>query len=174
MSDITIRPVIEGDIPAICDIYNHYVRTATVTFDEVPTSREFWEHKREVVLGHGIPFLVAEGAGGDVLGYALGIPWSPKSAYRHTIENSIYLAPAAAGRGIGRRLLDAFLDGCRAAGLRQVIAVIADEGAEASLALHRRAGFADAGQLSRVGEKFGRALGVVFLQLELTPPEDRG
>lgn len=174
MNEITIRTVAASDIPRIVGIYNHYVRTATVTFDETDSTAEDWKAKAEKILAAGIPFLVAEGDDGTLFGYALGQQWSAKSAYRFTIENSIYLAPDAAGRGIGTRLLAAFLDASAAVGLRQVIAVIADEGADASLALHRRAGFVEAGHLTRAGEKFGRQIGVYFLQRELTPPAERG
>lgn len=166
MSELRVRPAADADLPTIRDIYNHYVRSSTVTFDEVESSVEDWQGKAIRIAAAGIPFLVAESEG-EVLGYALGQPWSAKSAYRFTIENSIYLAPSAAGRGVGWALLAVFLDSCREAGLRQVIAVIADRGAEASIALHRKAGFADAGRLFEVGEKFGDRLGVHFLQKAL-------
>lgn len=167
MSDLRVRPVADADLPAIRDIYNHYVRSSTVTFDEVESSAEDWASKAARISAAGIPFLVAETEGGELLGYALGQLWSAKSAYRFTIENSIYLAPSAAGRGVGWALLAVFLDRCREAGLRQVIAVIADQGADASIALHRKAGFVDAGRLGDVGEKFGMRLGVRFLQKAL-------
>lgn len=167
MSELRVRPVADADLPAIRDIYNHYVRSSTVTFDEVESTVADWEGKAARIADAGIPFLVAETAEGELLGYALGVPWSAKSAYRFTIENSIYLAPSAAGRGVGWALLAVFLDRCRDAGLRQVIAVIADRGAEASTALHRKAGFVDAGRLTEVGEKFGKRLGVLFLQKAL-------
>lgn len=167
MSELRVRPVADADLPAIRDIYNHYVRSSTVTFDEVESTVADWEGKAARIADAGIPFLVAETAEGELLGYALGVPWSAKSAYRFTIENSIYLAPSAAGRGVGSALLAVFLDRCRDAGLRQVIAVIADRGAEASTALHRKAGFVDAGRLTEVGEKFGERLGVLFLQKAL-------
>ncbi|MFD5215829.1 GNAT family N-acetyltransferase [Microbacterium sp. NPDC058345] len=167
MTGLRIRAVQDADLPAVCEIYNHYVRTSTVTFDEVETTVAAWTEKKSRIDAAGIPFLVAETDTAELLGYALGQPWSPKSAYRFTIENSIYLAPSAAGRGIGRALLAEFLTECRTAGLREVIAVIADQGADASVALHRRAGFDDAGALRRVGVKFGRDLGVVFLQRSL-------
>ncbi|MDT0156829.1 N-acetyltransferase family protein [Microbacterium sp. ARD32] len=166
MNALRIRPVTHADLPAIRDIYNHYVRTSTVTYDEVESTSAGWADKAARITGAGIPFLIAE-EGGVLLGYALGQPWSPKSAYRFTIENSIYLAPSAAGRGIGRALLAEFLDACRQAGLRQIIAVIADRGTDASLALHRRAGFVDAGRLTEVGEKFGEPQGVLLLQKTL-------
>ncbi|MGB3376840.1 MAG: N-acetyltransferase family protein [Microbacterium sp.] len=175
MSALRVRPVAEGDLPGIRDIYNHYVRTATVTYDEIESTAEDWAQKKAKIAAAGLPFLVAETDAGELLGYALGQPWSPKSAYRFTIENSIYLAPSAAGRGIGWALLAEFLDACRLAGLRQVIAVIADRGADASIALHRKAGFVDVGRLTEVGEKFGEMQGVYFLQKSLatiTPPEE--
>ncbi|MEV7631230.1 N-acetyltransferase family protein [Microbacterium sp. NPDC089318] len=167
MSELRVRPVADADLPAIRDIYNHYVRSSTVTFDEAESTVDDWEGKTARITAAGIPFLVAETTDGELLGYALGQPWSAKSAYRFTIENSIYLAPSAAGRGVGWALLAVFLDRCRAAGLRQIIAVIADRGAEASIALHRKAGFTDAGRLVEVGEKFGERLGVHFLQKSL-------
>ncbi|MEJ6555106.1 GNAT family N-acetyltransferase [Microbacterium esteraromaticum] len=167
MSGLRVREVTDADLPTIRDIYNHYVRSSTVTFDEVESVTDDWVAKAARIAEAGIPFLVAETADGELLGYALGQPWSAKSAYRFTIENSIYLAPSAVGRGAGWALLAVFLDRCREAGLRQVIAVIADSGAEASTALHRKAGFTDAGRLVEVGEKFGRRLGVLFLQKSL-------
>lgn len=173
MSGVTIRAVSDADIPAIRDIYNHYVRASTATYDEVESTGAMWAQKRARIESAGIPFLVAESADGEVQGYALGQPWSPKTAYRFTIENSIYLAPTAAGRGIGWALLAEFLDACRHAGLRQVIAVIADRGAEASIALHRKAGFVDAGHLKDVGEKFGMPLGVHLMQKALPQGGER-
>lgn len=167
MSGLRMRPVADADLPAIRDIYNHYVRSSTVTFDEVESTVDDWQGKAGRIAAAGLPFLVAETTDGELLGYALGQPWSAKSAYRFTIENSIYLAPSAAGRGVGWALLAVFLDRCREAGLRQVIAVIADRGAEASIALHRKAGFMDAGRLVEVGEKFGDRLGVLLLQKSL-------
>jgi phosphinothricin acetyltransferase len=167
MSTLRIRPMADADLPAIRDIYNHYVRTSTVTYDEVESTERSWAEKARRIEAAGIPFLVAETDDGEVLGYALGQPWSPKSAYRFTIENSIYLAPTAGGRGIGWALLAEFLDACRTVGLRQVIAVISDRGADASIALHRKAGFVDVGRLTEVGEKFGEPQGVFLLQKTL-------
>lgn len=164
------RDVDDADLLRIRDIYNHYVRTSTVTFDEDQADEEYWAHRKAELAARGLPFLVAVDDDGALLGYAFAKPWSPKSAYRFTVENSIYLAPEAAGRGVGSALLAAFVDACRAAGLRTVIAVIADRGAEASIALHRRAGFVDVGVLPEVGEKFGEALGVTLMRLALAGP----
>lgn len=162
-----VRTVADADIPRVSEIYNHYVRESTVTFDEVESTPAEWAAKAGRIVAAGLPFLVAETDAGELIGYALAQPWSAKSAYRYTVENSIYLAPGSAGQGYGWALLAEFLDACRAAGLREIVAVIADRGAEASVGLHRKAGFADAGRLTDVGEKFGERVGVVMLQLSL-------
>src|SRR6185312_11579491 len=111
------------------------------------------------------------GGGGFVCGFAYASPWRPKSAYRHTVEDTVYLSPGCTGRGIGSALLGTLLAGCAAAGARQVIAVIADTGSDASAALHRRFGFARAGLLSGVGRKHGLWIDTLLMQKEL---ESRG
>ncbi|MDQ4212310.1 N-acetyltransferase family protein [Microbacterium capsulatum] len=162
-----IRTVVEADLPAVRDIYNHYVRSSTVTFDEDESDLAFWEHKRDVLSVAGLPFLVAVDDVDVVLGYALVQHWRDKSAYRFSVENSIYLAPGAAGRGLGKALLEALLTESTKAGVREIIAVIEPTAATASIALHRRYGFVDAGHLRNVGIKFGRSLDVLFLQKSL-------
>ena len=162
-----IRPARAGDLAVIRDIYNHYVRTSTVTFDEEETELGVWEHKLALLAETGLPFLVAEDADGAVLGFAYAQHWRAKSAYRFSAENTIYLSPEAAGRGLGKALLEALLDASAAAGLHEIIAVIEPTAAGASIALHRRYGFVDAGRLRNVGIKFGRSLDVLFLQKSL-------
>ncbi|WP_424935368.1 MULTISPECIES: N-acetyltransferase family protein [Bacteria] len=165
---VQVRDVVPDDLAAISAIYNHYVRESVVTFDEEEGTPEDWAVKHAGLGEAGLPFLVAADAvSGRVLGYALVQPWRVKSAYRFTVEDSIYLSADAAGRGIGRVLLGALLEACAAAGLRQVIAVITAGGAEASIALHRRLGFVETGRLHDVGVKFGRPLGTVLLQKSL-------
>lgn len=163
-----IRPARTEDLAAIRDIYNHFVRTSTVTFDEEETALAVWEHKLELLAETGLPFLVAEGADAGVLGFAYAQHWRAKSAYRFSAEDTIYLSPDAAGRGLGTALMEALLDACAAAGLREIIAVIEPTAAAASIALHRRYGFGDAGRLRNVGVKFGRSLDVLFLQKSLS------
>ncbi|MDR6866401.1 phosphinothricin acetyltransferase [Microbacterium resistens] len=166
--DVLIRDALASDADEVSEIYNHYVRESVVTFDEEEGTPAEWREKHERLRGAGLPFLVAvDRASGRVLGYALAQPWRVKSAYRYTVEDSIYLGPDAAGRGIGRELLVALVDASRVAGLRQMIAVITGSGAEASIALHAKLGFVETGRLSDVGVKFGRTIGVVLLQKEL-------
>jgi L-amino acid N-acyltransferase YncA len=160
----TIRPAREGDIPDIREIYNYYVTNSVVTFDEKPWKLAQWREKFAHLHKLGMPFLVAESPSGQVLGYALVQPWKSKSAYRYTVENSIYLGQAAAGKGLGRALLTALVDAAQQAGIREIVAAISDKGAEASIALHEKLGFVEVGRMGRVGFKFGRWLGVIYLQ----------
>lgn len=150
------------DLAAVAAIFAHYVTTSVVTFEEESPTVEDWGRK----LAQGLPFLVAR-SGDEVVGYAYASPWRPKPAYRHTVEDTVYLAPGRVGRGIGTALLGALLDECSAAGVRQVVAVIADTGSDASQALHRRLGFADAGRLTAVGFKHGRWVDTVLMQRTL-------
>ena len=162
-----IRPARAADLPAVREIYNYYVANSTVTFDEDAMTLREWKQKYAMLQKLGMPFLVAESPSGQLLGYALVSPWKPKRAYRYTVEDSIYLGPAASGKGLGRALLGALIDASKAAGLKEILAVIADQGAEASIALHERFGFTEIGRMGRVGFKFDRWLGTVLLQKSL-------
>jgi phosphinothricin acetyltransferase len=157
------------DVPDIREIYNYYVTNSVVTFDEKKWSVAKWREKFAYLAKHEMPFLVAESPSGQVLGYALVQPWSAKSAYRFTVEDSIYLGHAASGKGLGRALLGELIAACEQAGIRQIVAVISDKGAERSVALHEHFGFVETGRMGRVGFKFGRWLGTIYLQLSLKP-----
>ncbi|HWT32980.1 MAG TPA: GNAT family N-acetyltransferase [Microbacterium sp.] len=171
--EYVIREARETDIPDIRAIYNYYVTNSVVTFDESEWSLTQWRDKFAYLQKQGMPFLVAQAPTGQILGYALVQPWSGKSAYRYTVENSIYLGQAATGKGLGRVLMEALLDACAEAGIREILAVISDKGAEGSIALHERYGFTEVGRLGRVGFKFGRWLGVVNMQKSLKPARGR-
>jgi len=162
----TIRPATTGDLDAIGEIYAHHVLRGVASFETSPSEREEWVRRFDTVVGAGLPFLTAE-IDGTVAGYAYCSPWRSRPAYRHTVEDSIYLAPHATGHGIGGRLLDALLTRCREAGMRQVIAVIVDDNAQASVALHRNRGFTEVGRLTSVGFKHGRWLDTLLLQRSL-------
>ncbi|GIJ70856.1 GNAT family N-acetyltransferase [Virgisporangium ochraceum] len=161
-----ISPAAPADLGAVARIYAHYVTDTVVTFEETPPTVADWRARHDDLAARGLPFLVAT-VDGEVAGYAYAGPWRPKPAYRHTVEDSVYLAPGFTGRGLGRALLAAVLDGCAAAGMRQVVAVIADTGSDASAALHRRLGFANAGRLTAVGHKHGRWVDTVLMQRAL-------
>jgi len=162
-----VREAVDRDFPDVREIYNHYVANSTVTFDESPWTLTALRSKHARVRELGYPFLVAESPNGVVLGFAYVYPWKEKAAYRFTVENSIYLGPASTGKGLGTALMSELLERARAAGVKEVIAVIADRGAEASIGLHERFGFETTGSMGRVGFKFGRWLGVVMMQKSL-------
>jgi L-amino acid N-acyltransferase YncA len=163
---MAIRPTSPGDLDAVGQIYAHHVRTGVATFELTPPDRSEWLQRLRAVTAHGLPFLTAT-LDGEVAGYAYCSPWKTRPAYRHTVEDSVYVAPPAAGRGVGGRLLDALLDECMRSGIREVIAVVVDADSAASLALHRNRGFVDAGRLTGVGFKHGRWLDTLLLQRSL-------
>ena len=165
-----VRAAEPADAGQVAAIFAHYVATSVATFEEVAPAPADWRRRLGELTALNLPFLVAE-ADGDatICGFAYASPWRPKPAYRYTVEDTVYLSPGRTGRGIGTALLGELLAGCAAAGARQVIAVIADTGSDASAALHRRLGFADVGTLPKVGFKFGRWVDTVLMQKDLGP-----
>ncbi|HEU5161088.1 MAG TPA: GNAT family N-acetyltransferase [Streptosporangiaceae bacterium] len=176
-ADALIRAARRDDMAAVAAVFAHYVSDTVVTFEEIAPTVADWRRRLTELTERGLPFLVAE-IGGEVVGFAFAGPWRGKPAYRYSVEDSVYLAPGWTGKGLGRALLDALLARCRAAGVRQVIAVIAagPDGGErdeaASAALHRAFGFAEAGRLRGVGRKHGRWLDTILMQRDLTAPGD--
>jgi phosphinothricin acetyltransferase len=167
---LTIRPAVTDDLPSVAEIFAGYVTDSVTTFEETPPTVADWRRKLDELTARGLPFLVAQTPEGPLAGYAYAAPWRPKPAYRHTAEVSIYLAPEWTGRGVGRELLAALLGRSAETGVRQLIAVIAEPGDGASVALHRRFGFAEAGRLVGVGHKHGRRLDTLLMQRDLTRP----
>ncbi|MCK2213776.1 N-acetyltransferase family protein [Actinomadura sp. ATCC 31491] len=161
-----IRPATPADLAAVTAINAHYVAETVITFEENPPSEADWQAKLADLTGRGLPFLVAD-LGGEVAGYAYAGPWRPKPAYRHTVEDTIYLAPAHVGRGLGDALLGELVRRSEAAGLRRMIAVIADAGDDRSVALHRRHGFTEVGRLTEVGFKLGRWVDTTLMERPL-------
>ena len=136
------------------------------TFEESARTQAHWSQHAGELAELGLPFLVAE-TGGAIAGYAYAGPWRRKPAYRSTAEESVFVAPDRTGLGVGRRLLTELLVACAEARLRQVIAVIADSGDQASVALHLACGFSHAGRLTEVGFKHGRWIDTVLMQRTL-------
>lgn len=163
---VSIRPAEPGDLARLHEIYAGHVLNGAASFEEEPPSREEFERRWRNIADLGLPYLVACDAGG-LLGYAYAGPYRPRSAYRYTVEDSIYLAPAATGRGIGSRLLAAVIEGATRAGKRQMLAVIGDSANTASIALHRRLGFTSVGTFQSVGFKFQRWVDSVLMQRAL-------
>ncbi|MEV4073277.1 N-acetyltransferase family protein [Nonomuraea fuscirosea] len=165
-AETIIRPATPEDLKKVAEIYAHYVTHTVITFDQTPPQLADWRQRLTDLTARGLPFLIAERSG-DVAGYAYAGQWRPKPAYRYTVENSIYLAPGLTGKGLGSALLGPLIDGCATAGFRRMIAVIADTGNPASVALHERFGFAHAGRLIEVGHKHGRSIDTILMQRPL-------
>jgi phosphinothricin acetyltransferase len=163
---LILRPGLDADLAAIAAIYRHHVLHGTGTFElDAPDDTEMARRHADVV-GKGLPWLVAE-RDGAVLGYAYANHFRPRRAYRFCVEDSIYLAPGAEGRGLGRLLLAELIARCEALGARQMLAVIGDAANGGSIGVHRALGFEPAGVLKASGWKFGRWLDVVLMQRPL-------
>jgi len=166
LADIVIRPATPGDAGAVQAIYAFHVAHGTASFDTEAPVEDFWRGKIGHVIARGWPFLVAE-MDGTVVGHAYATQFRDRAAYAHSCENSIYVADATRGKGVGRQLLAALIDAARACGFEQMIAVIGG-GEPASVALHSGHGFAHSGRMRNVGFKFGRQLDKVYMQRDLT------
>lgn len=165
--ELVIRDAVADDLVQILEIYNYYVRNSVVTFDLELLTLADWQSKFDYIQGLKLPFVVAISPGGQTLGFAYVAPWRQKAAYRRTVENSIYLRPAATGKRVGTKLLETLIEKSKAAGVKEIVAVISDKGAESSIALHESFGFKHQGHLGKVGFKFGRWLGTVLMQKSL-------
>lgn len=161
-----IRDSREDDVVKVHAIYSHHVLHGTASFEEEPPSVDELMRRRANVLARGLPYLVAE-IDGQVVGYSYAAPYRSRSAYRFTIENSVYVDHRLTRRGVGRALLSALITRCEAGEWRQIIAVIGDSGNTASIALHERLGFRPVGTLRAVGFKFGRWVDSVLMQRAL-------
>jgi L-amino acid N-acyltransferase YncA len=167
-----VRPASPADLGQVSEIFGWYAVNSVTTFEASARTEASWSQHAEELAGLGLPFLVAD-TDGAVAGYAYAGPWRRKPAYRSTVEDSVFVAPGRTGLGIGRRLLTELLTACADAGLRQVIAVIADSGDQASVGLHLACGFSHAGRLTAVGFKHGRWIDTVLMQRTLAAAAPR-
>ena len=163
---LIIRNSLPEDIPAINAIYKHHVLHGTGTFEIDPPSCDDMANRRADVIGKGLPYLVAT-EGSQILGFAYCNWFKPRPAYRFSAEDSIYLAPEALGRGLGRSLLTELMQRAEAAGVRKLIAVIGDSANQGSIGVHQSVGFTHVGVLKSCGWKFGRWLDVVLMDKAL-------
>ena len=161
-----IRPSTEADLPAITRIYAHHVLHGTGTFETTPPTETDMATRRADVLSKGLPWLVLED-GGQVIGFAYGNWFKPRPAYRFSVEDSIYLAPEAAGKGLGRALLAELLAKLQAGGVRKVMAVIGDSANAGSVGVHTALGFERVGIVKSCGWKFDRWLDIVLMEKTL-------
>ncbi len=161
---IKLRPATESDLSAINDIYNYYVMHSSCTYQEAPDSID---ERHDWFRNHGgkYPVTVAE-QNGQVVGWSSISPYHRRSAYRHTVENSVYVHHDWHSRGIGSLLLKDLIEKSRALGHHAIIAAI-DSGQTHSIALHAKHNFQHAGRLQHVGQKFDQWLDVVYMELLL-------
>jgi phosphinothricin acetyltransferase len=164
-----VRPCFEHDLQAVQFIYAHHVLHSTASFEIEAPSLDEMRARWIKTVGEGWPFLVAtaENDPTRVLGFAYGGRYHTRPAYAHTFEDSIYVAPSLARRGVGTALLTSLLLDLRNIGARQVVALIGDSANVASVALHKKLRFRQVGVLEGVGEKFGREVDVVLMQRRL-------
>jgi len=165
---VLVRPSRHSDLPHITAIYAHAVSHGTASFELDAPSEAEMARRRGALIENGYPYLVAEEQGA-ILGYAYAGPYRPRAAYRSTVEDSIYVSPAAQGRGIGRALLGGLIRECEVLDFRLMVAVIGDAASTGSISLHRSAGFEPVGTLSGIGYKHGRWLASVLMQRVLGP-----
>lgn len=163
---IRVRDSEPSDLAAVQAIYAHHVLYGLASFEEIPPGVDEISARRQAVLAAGLPHIVAE-EDGRVVGYSYATAYRPRPAYRHTVEDSVYVADGLAGRGFGAALLTVLIARCEAGPWRQMIAVIGDTANHGSIALHRRHGFGEAGTLRAVGFKFGRWVDSVLMQRPL-------
>lgn len=167
-AEVQVRPGVEGDLEALTDIYNHYVRETPITFDIAPFTPE---ERRPWLLSHPedgpYRLMVAVAAESqEILGYATSSPHRPKPAYSTSVETTVYLAPHTGGRGIGTLLYKALFEALSGQDLHRAYAGIAQPN-EASTRLHERFGFRHIGTYREIGRKFGRYWDVAWYEKEL-------
>lgn len=163
--DISIRAASPGDAAQIADIYNHYVANTVITFEEHPVSADEMSARISEVQSQNLPWLVAE-ADGSVVGYSYATRWKSRSAYRHSVETTIYLKDGHSGRGVGKTLYSALFPILRQQGMHAVIGGAALPNA-ASVALHEGLGFERVATFRQVGFKHDRWVDVAYWQLIL-------
>lgn len=169
-----VRPAVSQDLPALLSIYAHHVRHGLGSFEEETPSLAEMKRRYEEVTGSGLPYLVAE-ENGEILGYGYCALYRARSAYRFTLEDSVYVKQDMQRKGIGKAMLGALIVRCADLNYRQLIAVIGDSANVASIAVHASLGFVRAGNLRSSGYKLDRWVDAVLMQRplgegDMTPP----
>ncbi|MDB4474821.1 GNAT family N-acetyltransferase [Opitutaceae bacterium] len=162
----SLRAATANDISVIQNIYAHHVLHGTGTFEIEPPSIGVMQDRFSEITRGGYPYLVAETDEG-VIGFGYLGPFRTRPAYRHTVEDSIYLHPDKRGQRVGSKLLVALIEEAKQKGFTQMVALIGDSANRASVALHARCGFESTGTMRQVGFKFDRWLDVVIMQRSL-------
>ena len=161
-----VRPMQESDIKEVHEIYSVAVLRDTTSFEIDPPTVSEIKTRWGKVIDLNLPYAVAE-QNERVAGFAYVAPYRPRSAYRYTVENSLYVAPWARRQGNGTLLLDYLLDSSKAAGMRQMVAIISGGNPVPSITIHKKVGFQIVGTLRNVGWKFDKWLDTVIMQRSL-------
>jgi phosphinothricin acetyltransferase len=175
---VIVRDATLADAEAVQALYAHHVLNGHGTFEERPPTVEEMTGRMQALIGLGLPYMVAGDAKG-IAAFAYAGPFRTRAAYRHTLEDTVYVAEGRARQGLGRTVLQAVIDKSRTLGAHQLVAVIGGSENSGSIGLHTALGFRQAGMLQGIGYKFGRWLDVVHMQLPLnggveTPPTGSG
>jgi len=176
MDGLHLRPVDPiQDAEALSSIYGRYVREAWVSFEVIPPPPEAMQERARAILEQRLPYVVAENNDGGLLGYAYASPYRARAAYQYSVENSIYLAPEAQGRGVAKALMDEVVKRCKDRELKTMIAVVGLDpnvptDQNQSVRFHLKYGFKSIGVLENIGHKFGQWTGTAVLQLDLSTP----
>jgi L-amino acid N-acyltransferase YncA len=168
VAPVLVRDASDSDLAAIHAIYTHHVQNGLGSFEEIPPDLAEMARRRSEVLSRRLPYLAAE-IDGRLVGYAYAGPYRPRSAYRFSVEDSVYVAPDIHRRGVARALLAELIERCTALGYRQMIAVIGDSANRGSIGLHASMGFREVGRLHAIGFKLGRWVDSVLMQRTLGP-----
>lgn len=176
LSSFHLREAAPADMAAITEIYGHHVLGGLASYEEAPPSKAEMTARHAAIIERGLPYIVAE-TEGVIAAYAYAGPFRTRSAYRYTVEDSVYVKEPFARQGLGKTLVHDLINRCTEKGFRQMVAVIGG-GHPASIALHVACGFHEVGRLSDIGFKKGQWLDTVFMQRSLgagskTPPQDR-
>jgi phosphinothricin acetyltransferase len=168
----------EKHIPAIRDIYAHHVLHGTGSFETDPPDTHEMLTRLEKIRSLGLPWVVALQED-KIIGYCYLTRYRERYAYRYTLEDSIYIDPAAQRQGVGKALLRHVIDWAETQGYRQLIAIVGDSNNQGSLKVHQQVGFTEIGTLKDIGFKHGRWLDTVLMQRNLgegnsTLPPDFG
>ncbi len=163
---LDIKDATINDVAFIQQIYAYHVATGLGTFEEIAPTLAEMTARFNKLTEQNFPFIVAK-LDGEVIGYAYAGDFRERSAYRFTVEDSIYIAPAYCGHGVGQALLAELILRCRGRGYKQLLALIGDSNNHGSINLHQKFGFTLTGVMKDVGYKFERFVDVVIMQLEL-------
>jgi L-amino acid N-acyltransferase YncA len=163
---VIVRDFAPDDLEPMRALYAHHVLHGLGTFEETPPQADDFAGRAAAVKALGLPWLTAE-VDGRIVGYGYAAPYRPRSGYRFTVEDSVYVAPDRAGQGVGRALLAGVIERCTGLGLRRMYAFIGDSGNAASIGLHRSLGFEVSGTMQSAGFKHGRWVDVVVMQKHL-------